>query len=200
MRELIRELFETVILALIVFLTIHISIQNYAVQGPSMSPTLHQGDYLIVNKLAYIHFNSQLFAKLAPFLGSDRKDDTLIFPFNPPQRGDVVIFRFPRDDTRDFVKRVIAIPGDVLSVIEQQLYVNGKLQLGVTVNEHNLRNIPNQVSASTYFVVGDNRTLSNDSRNWGPVPSENIIGEAWMIFWPLDRLGKLKRFSTPGES
>ena len=121
MREIVRELFETVILALIVFLTIHISIQNYAVQGPSMSPTLYQGDYLIVNKLAYTHFDSNLFTKLVPFLKSDLENDSLIFPFNPPRRGDVVIFRFPRDDSRDFVKRVVAVPGDVLSVIEQQL-------------------------------------------------------------------------------
>jgi len=197
MRTVVKELFETVILALIIFLTLHISIQNYAVQGPSMSPTLQQRDYLIVNKLAYVHFDSHLFTKLVPFLESNGKDEKIIFPFNPPQRGDVVIFQFPRDDTRDFVKRVLAVPGDVLSVIDQQLYVNGKLQLGVTINKHNLTNVPNQVASNTYFVIGDNRISSNDSRNWGPVPSKNIIGKAWIIFWPLDRLQKLETFYIP---
>ena len=194
MRAVIRELFETVILALLIFLALHMSVQNFRVQGPSMRPTLEEDDYVIVNKLVYLRFDPQQLARFVPFLDFDEDDDKLLFPFHPPNRGEVIIFRFPRDDRRDFVKRVVGVPGDVLTVVDGQLHVNGELQVGARVNDRNLQNIPEKVLPDTYFVLGDNRGSSNDSRNWGAVPADNIIGRAWMSFWPLDRWHVLGAF------
>ena len=195
MRAVIRELFETVILALLIFLALHLSIQNFRVQGPSMRPTLEEGEYVIVNKLVYTRFQPKELAKLVPFLDFDV--DRLVFPFQSPHRGDVIIFRFPRDQSRDFVKRVVGVPGDRLTVEGRQLFVNGEVLEGTSVSEGNRSNIPDQVPPDTYFVLGDNRRSSLDSRDWGPVPAANIIGRAWISFWPFDRWHTLQAFPEP---
>ena len=191
LRVLVRESFETIILALLVFMVLHVSIQNYKVEGPSMQPTLNQNEYLIVNKLVYLQFDPAEVLDALPFYdGEPDADDRYIF--HPPVRGEVVVFRSPRDPERDFVKRVIGLPGDTVEIVQGTVYVNG-LQLVEPYldRKDNTTMSPVEIEPNTVFVLGDNRGSSNDSRSWGPVPAENLIGRAWMRFWPLDHLGVL---------
>ena len=191
LRVLVRESFETIILALLVFMVLHLSIQNYKVEGPSMEPTLNQNEYLIVNKLVYLRFDPAEVFDALPFYdgGADEADRYI---FHPPVRGEVVVFRSPRDQNRDFVKRVIGLPGDTVEIVDGTVYVNG-LQLVEPYldRKDNTTMSPVEIEPGTVFVLGDNRGSSNDSRSWGPVPTENLIGRAWMRFWPLDHLGVL---------
>ena len=193
MRTIIRELFETVILALLIFLALHLSVQNFRVQGPSMRPTLEEGEYVIVNKLVYMRLQPRGIVRFVPFV--DLEEPQSVFPFHPPRRGEVIIFRFPRDESRDFVKRVIGEPGDKVEIKQGQVVVNG-----VTLNEpyitrHDKSNMARvTIPPDNYFVLGDNRRASNDSRDWGPVPIKNVVGRAWLSFWPLDRFRSLSAF------
>ena len=191
LRVLLRESFETIILALLVFMVLHLSIQNYKVEGPSMEPTLNQNEYLIVNKLVYLRFDPAEVFDALPFYDGE-VDETDRYIFHPPVRGEVVVFRSPRDQNRDFVKRVIGLPGDTVEIVDGTVYVNG-LQLVEPYldRKDNTTMSPVEVEPGTVFVLGDNRGSSNDSRSWGPVPTENLIGRAWMRFWPLDHLGVL---------
>ena len=186
MRALIRELFETVILALLIFLVLHISVQNFQVQGPSMQPTLNEGAYVLVNKLVYLRFQPKELIGLLPFVDVEEEDS--VFAFHAPRRGEVIIFRYPRDITRDFVKRVVGVPGDTVELKQGQLYVNDALIDEPYITSPDSRNVERLlVPENAYYVLGDNRRVSNDSRDWGPVPTDNIVGRAWVSFWPLDR-------------
>ena len=186
MRAVIRELFETIILALLIFVALQFSIRNYQVDGPSMRPTLEAGEYVLVNKLVYLRVQPRGLARLLPFV--DVEDDQSLFPFHPPQRGDVIIFRFPRDESRDFVKRVVGIPGDTVEITRGQPLVNGQPLDEPYIKHRDSRTLsPVVVPSGHYYVLGDNRRSSDDSRNWGTVPLENVIGRAWISFWPIDR-------------
>ena len=193
MRIVIRELFETVILALLIFLGLQFSMGNYKVEGSSMVPTLEEGEYVIVNKLVYLRFDARDIVGLLPFVES--KDESL-YPFHAPDRGEVIIFQFPPNPDRDFVKRVIGLPGERVEIQRGQVLVNG-----IALNEPYItrRNTDSMmetlVPPKAYFVLGDNRGASHDSRNWGPVPVENIIGRAWVSFWPLNRWHTVSSFS-----
>ena len=196
MRVIVRELFETVILALLIFLGLHSSVQHFQVDGSSMHPTLEEGDHVIVNKLVYLSFEPRQLAGLLPFMELD--EDHPLFPFHPPRRGEVVIFSFPRDESRDFVKRVVGVPGDIVELRRGQVFVNGvEMDEPYIVQRGQSTMAPVYVEEDTFFVLGDNRRASNDSRDWGPVPSKNIIGRAWISFWPLNRWHALHAFSGP---
>ena len=186
MRIVIREIFETGILAVLIFLALHLSVQNYRVEGPSMRPTLDEGEYVIVNKLLYLRLEPHELARLVPYL--DVEDNRSLFPFHEPSHGEVVIFRFPKDESRDFIKRVIGVPGDTIEIKSGQVIRNGVVvdEPYVTLRDGTSM-APVVVPPDAYFVLGDNRRASNDSRDWGAVPAENIIGRAWLGFWPLDR-------------
>ncbi len=191
LRVFVRELFETIILGLLVFMALHISMQNYKVEGPSMEPTLNQNEYLIVNKLAYFRFDPVGLLDTLPFYdGETQPVDRYLF--RAPLRGEVVVFRSPRDPDRDFVKRVIGLPGETVEIVSGTVYVNG-LQLiePYLYRRDSTTMAPVEVKPGTLFVLGDNRGASNDSRSWGPVPAENVVGRAWMRFWPLNHLGAL---------
>ena len=190
-RVLLRESFETIILALLVFMALHLSIQNYRVEGPSMEPTLEQDEYLIVNKLVYLRLDPAGVASALPFYEAE-EDETEGYLFQSPKRGEVVVFRSPRDADRDFVKRVIGLPGDTVEMVNGTVYING-LQLlePYIIKNDNTTMGPVEIEPGTLFVLGDNRGASNDSRSWGPVPAENLIGRAWVRFWPLQQLDLL---------
>ena len=191
LRVLLRESFETIILALLVFMALHLSIQNYRVEGPSMEPTLEQDEYLIVNKLFYLRFDPVGVASVLPFYEAEQ-DENEGYLFQSPKRGEVVVFRSPRDADRDFVKRVIGLPGDTVEMVNGTVYVNGLQLLEPYITKRdNTTMAPVQIESGTLFVLGDNRGASNDSRSWGPVPTENLIGRAWVRFWPLQQLDVL---------
>ena len=123
MRALIRELFETTLLALLIFLLLHVSIGNRRVDGPSMNPTLTHGQRVIVNKLRYLSFSSDGPVARLPFV--DFGDQERLYAFEPPERGDVVVFHSLYEDDRDLVKRVIAVPGETVEIKRGVVFVDG---------------------------------------------------------------------------
>lgn len=193
MRAVVRELIETVILALLIFLALQFSVQNFRVEGSSMQPTLEEGQYILVNKLLYLRFDPQNVLKFLPFIDSERTN--FLFPISSPERGEVIIFHFPRDPSRDFVKRVIGEPGDTVEIKRGAVFVNG-VELDEDYIDRPDRGsmAPFDVGENEYFVLGDNRRASNDSRDWGTVPAELVIGKAWVNYWPLEQAGILSTF------
>ena len=184
MRAAIREIIETVILSLLLFIGIQFAVQTYQVEGASMKPTLAQGQYLLVNKLVYRHFDFGGGAEGALRDGQFTSEG-LIFPFHPPQHGEVVIVSFPDDPSRDFVKRLIGVSGDTVEIRAGRTFVNGvRLEEDYArLDDHDDMDAL-KVPANSFFVMGDNRLHSNDSRDWGTVPLENIVGRAWVRYWP----------------
>ena len=194
MRALIRELIETAILALLIFIALQASVQNFKVEGSSMEPTLKDGQYLLVNKLVYFNLSPGDLRRLLPFNRFDRPET--LFAFHAPRRGEIIIFHFPRDQTRDFVKRVIGVAGDEVEIRRGTVFVNGR-----SLEEPYITH-PSEASMSRlivppekFFVLGDNRRFSNDSRDWGPVPTGNVVGRAWVSYWPLNQFNTLLTFS-----
>lgn len=171
--RLLREVLEVAILTLLLFVVVHLVVQNYRVDGPSMTPTLLNHEYILVDKASYA-------------LGK-------------PQRGDVIVFAWPRDPSQDFVKRVIGVPGDTVSVAS-----NGVVTVdNVTINEPYVNNLLNPYQPNTwtlgpneYFVLGDNRGDSSDSRDWGPVPLADVIGKATLVYWPFGEVHMLHDWSN----
>ena len=188
MRKTLREILQTILLTLILFAGLQGTIQNVRVDGFSMRPTLDADQYLLVNKLAYSQINLANLSRYIPFF--DLGDEGSSYLFEPPHRGDVVVFRFPVDPSRDFVKRVIAVPGDSVEIRNGNVFVNDKaLEETYTLDDpRGITMIEQVMGPDEYFVLGDNRLQSNDSKNWGPVPLENIIGKVWVSYWPLSEI------------
>lgn len=183
MRDLIRELIETVLLALLIFVALQFSVQNFKVEGSSMQPTLTDGEYLLANRLVYLHISGESWASILPWVESD--EDLSTFAFHPPRRGEVIIFHFPRDPSRDFVKRVIGVSGDFVQIRKGTVWVNGAPLDEPYVTHLGGRTIEEvQVPPNSMYVLGDNRRASNDSRDWGFVPTDNVVGRAWLSYWP----------------
>lgn len=168
--HLAREIIETFALTLIIFLVIHFTVQNYMIDGTSMQPGLNNNQYVLVNKLAYL--------------------------FHAPERGDVIVFHFPRDTNKDLIKRVIGLPGDVIVTDLTTVKVNGVVlkepYISVPANPSGNKWI---VPPNEYFVMGDNRQVSDDSRDWGFVPKSYIIGKAVLVYWPLNNIQIINTYS-----
>ena len=188
-KRVIWELTQTLVLAVLIFLLVRTVAQNFRVEGPSMEPGLHDGQYLLVNKAVYFKLNIGNLAKFIPFI--DAEDGEEKFLFHGPQRGDVIVFRYPKDPDRDFIKRVIGVPGDRVRVKDGIVYVNDAPLEEDYIADHAGRDLEEEqvVPPGNYFVLGDNRPNSSDSRSWGFVPEENIIGKAMLSYWPLSELG-----------
>jgi signal peptidase I len=185
-RRVFWEVAQTLVLAGVIFFMVRGVAQNFRVEGPSMEPGLHDGQYLLVNKAVYFKLDLGTLSKYIPFIS----DDGSRFLFHGPERGDVIVFRYPRDPSRDFIKRVIAVPGDVVSIHEGKVSVNGQLIEEEYLDETTRGDLDDTVVPDgSYFVLGDNRSNSSDSRSWGFVPEENIIGKAMFSYWPLSELG-----------
>ena len=193
MRALVRELIETAILALLIFLALQFSVQNFRVEGSSMEPTLEDGQYLIANKLVYWRFSPRDVAKLIPFIDVERTEP--LYTFHPPRRGEVIIFRFPGDQSRDFVKRVIGVPGEKVEIRQGRVFIDDlELDEPYVIRPGRGSMAPVVVPPGSLFVLGDNRRASHDSRDWGPVPTDNIIGRGWLSYWPANRMHILRAF------
>lgn len=191
MSRLIREFLEAAFLALLFFSILRVSVENFRVVGASMQETLEEGDYLLVNKLVYLRIDLQRLAQLTPFWDVEKED--VLFAFDPPQRGDVIVFRSPREPDRNFVKRVIGLPGEEVTIRNGTVYVDGRPLHEPYITNPALRETHpfTRLGDRDYFVMGDNRRGSNDSRDWGPVPLENVIGKVWLTYWPFSDLGLL---------
>ena len=179
-----EDLLETVALALLMFLVLQVSVRNYRVELSSMEATLFPKDRLVVNKLVYLHLDAETIDGLVPFadIWDDRSE---LFPFHPPRRGDVIVFRYPKDPSRDFVKRVIGLPGETVEIHRGTVRIDGEVLEEPYLEERDLSNLgPTLVPPDNYFVMGDNRDGSSDSRHWGPVPLENVVGKVLVRYWP----------------
>jgi signal peptidase I len=186
--RLLRELAETVILALVIFLLVRSVVQNFQVEGSSMQPTLETGWYLLVDKALYWEINLKTVHKFLPFV--EPGADPTRYIFRGPRRGDIIVFRAP-DQTpgapeRDFIKRVIGLPGDTVEVKGCTVFIDGKPLKETYIAQPPAYSYgPTVVPKGGLFVLGDNRNNSSDSHSWGMLPKENIIGQAWIIYWPF---------------
>ena len=188
----LRELAETVILALLIFLLVRAAVQNFQVEGSSMEPTLQSGSYVLVNKAIYFEINLETLSKFIPFI--DPGDDPTRYLFRAPKRGDVIVFADPKLPEglpeRDFIKRIIGEPGDTVEVKQGKVFINGQpLDEPYILEPPRYTYGPETVPPGHYFVLGDNRNNSSDSRVWGMLPKEKIIGMAWLVYWPWDAFG-----------
>lgn len=149
---------ETLILAAILFVSINLISARIRVDGDSMVPTLISGEYVVVNRLSYR-------------LGS-------------PERGDIIVFHFPRNPQEEYIKRIIGVPGDVIEVMNGTVNINGQPldenYLNVKTNYTGKWEVP----ADQLFVLGDNRNNSSDSHDWGMVPMDYVVGKAIIVYWP----------------
>jgi len=173
MRVFIRDVLGTIVLAIVIFLLLQATIQSFIVNGPSMENSFHNGDRLLVLKqrVAYL--------------------------FDEPERGDVTIFHPPINLKEDYIKRIIGLPGDKINIEEGTVYINGTKLAEPYVKESARYSLePTEVPENHYFVLGDNRNNSNDSHNGWMVPSENIIGKAWLSIWPPTQWGLVPNYSV----
>jgi signal peptidase I len=163
-RRILLETIETIALALVLFLAINFVSARIRVDGNSMEPNFHNGDYVVVNRLA--------------------------FRAGEITRGDVVVFPYPKNPEVDYIKRVIGLPGDRVAIYNGSVYVNGS-----TIEEPYLLEAPygnyaeHIVPEGEVFVLGDNRNNSEDSRSWGFLDIDQIIGKAVFRYWPFDTAG-----------
>ncbi len=183
-KHIVREYAESIIIAVILALVIRtFVVQAFKIPSASMEDTLLIGDHLLVNKFLY--------GIKIPFT------DKRILKIRDPKRGDVIVFEYPEDPSKDFIKRVIGTPGDVVQVINKKVYVNGRIY----INPHEVHKEPDiipeaqnprdntepiRVPANSYFVMGDNRDRSYDNRFWGFVSNDKIRGLAFIKYWSWD--------------
>jgi signal peptidase I len=170
------DFIEIGVFALVIFVITYIFLfQPHQVKGSSMYPNFHDGEYLLTNKINY--------------------------RFNMPQRGQVIIFKAPQNEDYDYIKRIIALPDEKIKIFQGTIYINDKVldesnylapevktHAGLFLSEGKEFTVPD----NEYFVLGDNRDHSSDSRDWGTVPAPNIIGEACFRYWPPSEIGFLK--------
>ena len=164
-RSLLRELVETAVLTIAIFLVVRVALQKFRVEGDSMFPTLHNNEYILVNKVDYM--------------------------LHPPHRGDIIVFKAvpAGQPDRDFIKRVIGLPGEMVAVRSGHVYINGKQLSEDFQHAIPTYTFPQQrVPKGSYFVLGDNRNNSEDSHLWKWLPRNDIIGKAWISYWPPDEL------------
>lgn len=173
-----------VILGLIVFLLAREAVQNFQVEGSSMQPTLTNSELVLVNKIGFWEVDLGPFDALLP--GRSNGD----FLMGGPDRGSVIIFRPPYQSDKDFVKRVIGLPGDVVEVRGGWVLVNGSAlaEFEYTAAPPNYSWGPARIPAEHYFVLGDNRPHSSDSHSFGPIHEDNIVGEVMLRWFPLGRI------------
>jgi signal peptidase I len=162
----VKDIIEITLISLFLFLSINTMSARIRVESVSMQPTLFAGNFVVVNKLAY--------------------------RFTKPGRGDIIVFKYPPDPAQDpYIKRVIGLPGDHILVENGEVLING-----IRISEPYLKERTRQggewtVPPGSLFVMGDNRNNSSDSRAWGTVPMENVIGKALVVYWPPDEWGML---------
>lgn len=164
MKSFVRDIIGTIVTVVVVFLLLQFSIQSSIVIGPSMEPTLKQKQRVLINKLVYT--------------------------FHPPERGDIIVFHPPNNNQPDYIKRLIALPGDTVEIEDGDVYINN-----IKLHEPYVEDSPHYsmdsrvIPENNYFVLGDNRNNSNDSHNGWTIPRQNIIGKGWLSLWPPGEWG-----------
>jgi signal peptidase I len=156
--HLLREIVETVLLTVVIFLLVNAATGRFRIEGASMEPNLHDGEYVLIDKISY--------------------------RLRPPERGDVIVFQ-RQGNERDYIKRIIGLPGDTVQIAAGQVLVNGTPLAEPYLGQAMHSDMPlRQIEADRFFVMGDNRNNSSDSRSFGSVSAQDIIGRAWLVYWP----------------
>lgn len=192
------EIIETILLALLIFLMVRGVVINFRVDGNSMEPTLSHAEMLVINRRAYTSFD--LNAILTALPGVDRQGEDRRYIFNPPQRGDIVVFTPPGTSSDPYIKRIIALPGETVEIHDGSVFVDGvHLDEDYVASSTSWRGGGEEQSSVTipedeYFMLGDNRDNSSDSRSFGTVPKDDIIGKSWVAYWPP---GEVQVFPRP---
>lgn len=172
------DFLETGVVALSIFVVAYLFlIQPHEIKGNSMEPNFHNNEYILTDKISY--------------------------RLKEPQRGDVIIFKAPKNPDIDYIKRIIALPGEKIKIENGLVYINGKILEELYINEAtNLfpgsfiqKGIETTIPPDEYFAMGDNRTHSSDSREFGPIPKPLIIGRALLRYWPIPQLGMLEKIN-----
>lgn len=187
--KLAREILLVLIIALAIFILVQSSMEHFQVSGSSMETSLHNGEHILVNRAVYFHVDRGWATHIIPFL-KWRGDSGYLF--HAPNRGDMVILRPPENIQldEDLIKRVIAIPGDTIEINGGEVYINGKAITESYIREPTATSMPAmKIPEGYYFVMGDNRNNSNDSRYFGPIPGESIVGKPWAVVWPPSEWG-----------
>jgi signal peptidase I len=171
--KILREVVITVLIAVAVFALLRFTVQSYTVVMSSMEPTFQEGECIMVSKMSYRS--------------------------SGPQRGNVIVFNPPFDSQFPFIKRVIGLPGETVEIKDGKVFIDGiPLEEEEYIMEPPNEPMPaTEVPENEYFVLGDNRNQSNDSRNNWTVPRDNIIGKAWFTYWPPSRCKVVKHYSYP---
>jgi signal peptidase I len=169
LKGLAREAVETVLLTLLVYLAVNFTTGRFRVEGNSMEPSMHSEEYVLVDKVAY--------------------------RFGNPRRGDIVVFQYPRATERDFIKRIIGLPGEVVEINNGMVRVNGQ-----PLGEPYIAAPPGYsgtwtLAPNEYFVLGDNRNSSSDSHSWGALQRQYLIGRAILIYWPPPLWGTVPHYT-----
>jgi signal peptidase I len=166
-KSALRELVETVLFTLLIYALVRTFLfENYRVVGRSMDPTLEDNQFLVVSKLGY--------------------------RLHDPQRGDIIVFRDPHDGTRKLIKRLVGLPGDTLEIRQGQVVANGQVLEELYIQYPGQYSIPpTLIPNDQYYVLGDNRNNSSDSHNWGTLSRQEIVGKAWLTYWPPSMWGVL---------
>lgn len=171
----LREMLDLLVLIIAIYALVNLASVRFVVDGPSMEPNFHTGEFLIVSRVHYI-------------LGE-------------PERGDIAVFHFPGNPDDDYIKRVIGVPGDSVEIREAQVYVNGILLDEPYINEPCTPARCNDLSwilgENEFFFMGDNRNRSSDSRSFGPVQRQYIVGEVLFRYWPLSDISIVNRLGQP---
>ncbi len=183
-KSVVREYAEAIAIAILLALFIRtFVVQAFKIPSGSMLPTLMIGDHLLVNKFIY--------GIRVPFSGK------VLVPLKNPKSGDIIVFKFPKDRSIDYIKRVVGVPGDKIEVKDKKVYRNGKLAEDPFAHFTSTTILPGSVSPKDnfgpitvpegkYFVMGDNRDNSSDSRFWGFVETNDVLGKAMIIYWSWD--------------
>ena len=197
-KSALRENVEAILIAVCLALLIRtFVVQAFKIPSGSMLQTLQIGDHILVSKFLY--------GVKLPFV------DKIVIPVTDPKRGDIIVFKYPLDPSMDYIKRVVGVPGDVIEVVDKQLYRNGKavtmepyvqfvdprIFWGAESPRDNMG--PVTVPEDSYFVMGDNRDNSQDSRFWGFVPRRAIKGKAFVIYWSWDSKAFGVRWNRLGD-
>ena len=175
----VREVVETLLLAALIFFLVRLVVLNFRVDGESMLPNLDDGQMLLVNRNAYQFVD----------VGGNR-----YYPFDPPERGDVIVFDPPTGSDKPYIKRIIGLPGEEVTFSDGNVFIDGD-PLAEDYIEERTRcgarsdNCDVIVPEGYVYVLGDHRNNSSDSRVFGPVPVENVVGKAWLSYWPVSDVG-----------
>lgn len=206
-KSIVREYAEAIILAMLLAFAIRVFVvQAFKIPSGSMIPTLLIGDHILVSKLSYgLQWPGDCKLRMS-FPPITCYTSHAIISFGDPQRGDVIVFRYPEDEEKDFIKRIIGLPGDTIEIRNKIVYINGKpledqaytqrVDPGTISGSINPRDNfgPVTVPQGAYFVMGDNRDQSLDSRFWGFVNAEKIRGKAFRIYWSWNGHGDWKHW------